>query len=97
MNLQTLGKKIAAWRLEQGLNQGQVSAISGVSRVTLSQLENGELLELGYSKVNRILACLDRTLTPTNKASAPTLDDLIRDRESEQLTIANTHTNKTRL
>ena len=83
MSLQELGKRVAVWRKEQGLNQTQLAASADLSRLTLSQLENSELLELGYTKVERLLACLNKTLTPVDKAPMPTLDDLLRDRESE--------------
>jgi transcriptional regulator with XRE-family HTH domain len=83
MKLLELGKKIVAWRKEQGINQAKLCDQTGISRVTLSKLENGELLELGYTKVERILSSLGKTLTPTNKAPAPTLDDLLRNRDEE--------------
>ena len=83
MNLQELGKKIAVWRKEQNLNQTQLAELAGLSRTTISELEKGDLLELGYTKLARLLSCLDKTLDPVNKSPVPTLDDLLRDREKE--------------
>lgn len=83
MTLQELGKKIAALRREKGLSQDELCRIAGISRTTLSQLENSELFELGFNKVHRILSCLDKDLSAVNKASLPTLDDLLRQRQED--------------
>ena len=83
MTLQNLGKKIAVLRREKGLSQDEVCRVAGISRTTLSQLENSELSELGFNKVHRILSYLDKDLSVVNKASLPTLDDLLRQRQED--------------
>ncbi len=42
-------------RLEKGLTQARLAALSGVSRTTLNQLENGAIDDLGVRKVQAIL------------------------------------------
>ena len=83
MTLQDLGKKIAVLRKEKGLSQDEVCRVAGISRTTLSQLENSELSELGFNKVHRILSYLDKDLSVVNKAPLPTLDDLLRQRQED--------------
>ena len=83
MTLQDLGKKIAVLRKEKGLSQDEVCRVAGISRTTLSQLENSELSELGFNKVHRILSYLDKDLSVVNKAPLPTLDDLLRQRQDD--------------
>ena len=83
MTLQNLGKKIAVLRREKGLSQDEVCRVAGISRTTLSQLENSELSELGFNKVYRILSYLDKDLSVVNKAPLPTLDDLLRQRQED--------------
>ena len=83
MTLQNLGKKIAVLRREKGLSQDEVCRVAGISRTTLSQLENSELSELGFNKVHRILSYLDKDLSVVNKAPLPTLDDLLRQRQED--------------
>ncbi len=83
MTLQNLGKKIAVLRKEKGLSQDEVCRVAGISRTTLSQLENSELSELGFNKVHRILSYLDKDLSVVNKAPLPTLDDLLRQRQED--------------
>ena len=83
MILQNLAKKIAVLRREKGLSQDEVCRVAGISRTTLSQLENSELSELGFNKVHRILSYLDKDLSVVNKAPLPTLDDLLRQRQED--------------
>ena len=83
MTLQNLAKKIAVLRREKGLSQDEVCRVAGISRTTLSQLENSELSELGFNKVHRILSYLDKDLSVVNKAPLPTLDDLLRQRQED--------------
>lgn len=58
MDLAEVGSKIQAKRIEAGLLQGQVAKLSGLSRVTINQLENGTLKDLGYVKLKAVLGAL---------------------------------------
>jgi transcriptional regulator with XRE-family HTH domain len=58
MNLVEVGERIRARRVETGLLQGQVAKLTGISRVTINQLENGTLGDLGFAKLKRVLDLL---------------------------------------
>src|SRR4051812_23415088 len=58
MNLAEVGEKVHARRVEAGLLQGQVAKLTGISRVTINQLENGTLGDLGYAKLKSVLDLL---------------------------------------
>ncbi|MEO5677931.1 MAG: helix-turn-helix transcriptional regulator [Usitatibacter sp.] len=55
MRLPEIGAQIRAARLSRGFTQGQLAARAGISRPTLSQLENGLTRDLGAAKVFRLL------------------------------------------
>lgn len=73
-----MAQKIAAARAERGLTQAELAALAGVHRVTLCNLESGEIKELGLSKVQAILSCLNLKLDivsmPPDEAVPPPLE-----------------------
>lgn len=58
MDLAGIGREVHNKRVETGLLQEHVAKFSGLSRVTINQLENGTLNDLGYSKLNSVLEIL---------------------------------------
>lgn len=58
MNLVELGGRVRAKRLQTGLSQGHLAKLTGLSRVTINQLENGTLKDLGYSKLKTVFDVL---------------------------------------
>lgn len=58
MDLATLGSTIKTQRQLLGLSQEQVSKLAGVSRVTVNQLENATITDLGVAKVFHLLDSL---------------------------------------
>lgn len=64
MNLANIGKTIHSCRLQKGLSQDRLAKLAGLSRVTLNQLENGALNEIGYNKLLAVLASLELDLEP---------------------------------
>lgn len=73
MNLAQLGGRIQGARLQAGLLQEQVAKFSGLSRVTINQLENGTLNDLGYTKLQAVLEVLGldmETIRPARMKSA---------------------------
>lgn len=58
MELSEIGEMVHAKRIETGLLQEHVAKLSGLSRVTINQLENGTLNDLGYSKLKNVLDVL---------------------------------------
>ena len=83
MTLGELGKQVVAWRKRKNMTQAEFCRAAGISTVTLSQLENGELPELGFNKVQRVLDCVDKELTVRDAAPVPTFDERLRDNREE--------------
>jgi transcriptional regulator with XRE-family HTH domain len=63
MDIKDIGKVVANGRVALGLTQEQLAHFSGLSRVTVNELENGTIVELGVTKVAAILAVLGVHLT----------------------------------
>jgi transcriptional regulator with XRE-family HTH domain len=55
MNLAQVGSAIHDARTQAGLLQAQVAKFAGLSRVTVNQLENGTLNDLGYTKLKAVM------------------------------------------
>ncbi|MBV6321815.1 helix-turn-helix domain-containing protein [Duganella violaceipulchra] len=73
MNLAQIGGEIHSRRIQVGLLQEHVAKFSGLSRVTINQLENGTLKDLGYSKLKTVLDILGldvETVQPAGMKSA---------------------------
>lgn len=58
MDLVKIGAEIQGRRLQTGLPQGQLAKLAGLSRVTINQLENGMLNDLGYAKLKAVMDVL---------------------------------------
>ncbi|OYO28747.1 helix-turn-helix domain-containing protein [Janthinobacterium sp. PC23-8] len=58
MNLAQIGGEIHSKRVEAGLLQEHVARFAGLSRVTINQLENGTLKDLGYTKLKAVMDVL---------------------------------------
>jgi len=58
MNLAQIGAEIQSKRIQAGLLQEHVAKLAGLSRVTINQLENGMLNDLGYTKLKAVLDIL---------------------------------------
>jgi len=85
MELISLGRQIAESRKKQNLSQAELSRKAGVSRATLDALENGRAGELGFSKLNKLLAALGLELKLQAAGSErPTLDELLEEDRDDQ-------------
>jgi transcriptional regulator with XRE-family HTH domain len=58
MNLAQIGDEIHNRRVQAGLLQEHVAKFAGLSRVTINQLENGTLKDLGYTKLRKVMDIL---------------------------------------
>jgi transcriptional regulator with XRE-family HTH domain len=58
LNLLDLGKTIKTLRKEKGLTQQELAKQSGISRVTLSKLENGYIANISIVTINQVLSLL---------------------------------------
>lgn len=71
-----LGNKIRQARKERLLTQAELAAQVGIGRVTLSQIENGTVRDVGIRKVIRLLDYLGLELTVRMAGAPPTLEEL---------------------
>lgn len=55
MNLFDIGQLVHVRRQALGLSQARLATMSGLSRATINQLENGSLVDLGASKLIALL------------------------------------------
>ncbi|MYM22177.1 helix-turn-helix domain-containing protein [Duganella sp. FT135W] len=73
MNLVQIGGEIHSKRVQAGLLQEHVAKFAGLSRVTINQLENGTLKDLGYTKLKAVMDVLGldmETVQPSGMKSA---------------------------
>lgn len=73
MNLAQIGGEIHSKRIEAGLLQQHVAKFAGLSRVTINQLENGTLKDLGYTKLKAVMDVVGlniETVRPSGLVSA---------------------------
>ena len=71
-----IGQNIRTERKRRKLTQGQLAELLGMSRATISQIENGTVQDIGFRKVLRILEVLGLELKVRPAGSPPTLDEL---------------------
>lgn len=73
MNLAQIGCEIHSKRIQAGLLQEHLAKFAGLSRVTINQLENGTLNDLGYTKLRAVMDVLGldmETVHPSGLKSA---------------------------
>lgn len=66
MNLQQLGTIVRERRVELGLSQTQIAAMSELSRTTVNLLENGSINDIGFAKIANLLSVLGIELQTSN-------------------------------
>lgn len=85
LSLSTLGGQIAARRKSLGLSQAALAHSAAVGLSTLEALENARIGELGYSKINRILAALGLEMKLQEAGTRrPTLEELVAEERDDQ-------------
>lgn len=73
MNLTQIGGEIHSRRVQAGLLQEHLARFAGLSRVTINQLENGTLKDLGFTKLKAVMDILGidmETVQPSGLKSA---------------------------
>lgn len=74
--MEAIGSTIKKLRKEKGLSQAQLASQLGMSRSTISSIENNTVAEIGIRKVEAILNLLGHTLAAVPMRRRLTLDDL---------------------
>ncbi len=74
-----IGKRIRLERKQRKMSQSVLAELLGMSRSTISQIENGTVQDIGVRKVIRLLEALDLELRVRPAGSPPTLEELRED------------------
>lgn len=77
-----IGQQIKLARKRRKMSQADLAMMLGMSRTTISQIENGSVQEIGVRKLIRILEMFELELRVRPTGRPPTLDEL---REEEGL------------
>ena len=79
MNLEEIGEVIRETRKTQKLSQAAVGKLLGMSRATISGVENGTIAEIGVRKLMALCAVLGLEIVAAPKRKRPTLQELIKE------------------
>lgn len=74
MYLAEIGARLRRARKARQMTQAQLAAEVGIARATLSQLESGAVRELGFTKIQRLLAAVSLELLIGEAPSVGTAD-----------------------
>ena len=80
MTLEELGKQIKILRKEKAWSQNDLEQYSGITKRTISKIENGFIDEVGIKKVEMILDLLDMEFSLRPKGRPKTLEELQNER-----------------
>src|SRR5882762_9357561 len=61
-SLQELGTTVRDRRSEMGLTQARLAKLSGLSRATVNQLENGAVEDLSFNRASKLLNAIGLTI-----------------------------------
>ena len=73
MNLEQIGRVFKAARRASGCTQAGLAEPLGMSRATLSALENGRCIEIGVSKLSALLESVGLELVVAPRPARPTM------------------------
>lgn len=79
--LYDIGQQIRLARKQRKMSQADLATMLGMSRTTISQIENGSVQEIGVRKLIRILEIFGLEFRVRPAGRPPTLDEL---REEEE-------------
>lgn len=78
MTLQDIGQTIASTRKRKKITQATLATALGMSRATVSGIENGTVPEIGIRKVLSLCTALGIELLAQEKTRRPTLQQLLQ-------------------
>lgn len=78
-----IGPAIRVLRRQKGFKQSELAAAVGISRVTLSKLENGKQAGISFGAVLSLLEQLGMEIAFVEPAGLPTLEDLVERKKNE--------------
>ena len=76
MTLQEIGPLLKSARERAALSQTQLAQPLGMSRATISALENGRCVEIGFAKLAALFDLLGLEVTIAPRKARPTIDEL---------------------
>ena len=79
MSFDEIGQTIRNARKSRKLTQSSLGAQLGMSRATISGIENGTVAEIGIRKILSICAALGIELVAQEKTRRPTLQQLMKE------------------
>jgi HTH-type transcriptional regulator / antitoxin HipB len=82
MTLSQLGQSLRTARKSRRLSQAEFAQSLGMSRATISAIENGTVGEIGIRKVIAMSAFLGLELSLTTRRERPTLQELRGERRA---------------
>lgn len=86
MTLKEIGKLIQQTRKQQQLTQTQLSTRLGISRATLSAIENGTINEIGIRKILALCNALGLELSLIPRTTRrPTLHHLLQEAQQQKI------------
>lgn len=90
MNILEVGQAIRAARKQNKMTQTELTERLGISRATLSALENGTINEVGIRKVMAICSVLGLEITAQPlQAHRPTLHTLAAEAEQRKIGVSS--------
>jgi transcriptional regulator with XRE-family HTH domain len=78
-----MGPSIREYRKLMGWTQAELAHMVGISRVTLSKLENGKLAGISISAIVSILERFGKELAFVEPSALPTLEELAERKKDE--------------
>ena len=76
MDFKEFGSTLATLRKKQNISQSRLANDIGISRATISSLENGRGVDIGLKKVLKILDYLGYELVFEEKSQFPSFEEL---------------------
>jgi transcriptional regulator with XRE-family HTH domain len=68
-NLATIGATVRQRREKLGLTQERLASLAGLSRATINEIENGQVADLGFAKIVRLLGVINFGVSIAEKGS----------------------------